>query len=66
MNFKENYKKAVQFLKEVKIELKKVSWPGRKETIVSTYVVIIVCFIIAIFLGIVDLGFSKILKIILR
>lgn len=59
------FEKAKQFLKEVKIELKKVVWPTRKDTIASTSVVIILVFIIAIFLGLVDFGLSKIIRVIL-
>ena len=33
--------KGLQFLREVKVELKKVVWPSRKQTIGSTVVVLI-------------------------
>jgi len=59
------FEKVKQFLKEVKIELKKVVWPTRKDTIASTSVVIILVFIIAIFLGLVDFGLTKIIRVIL-
>ncbi len=49
---------GVQFLQDVRVEMKKVSWPTRKETIGSTAVVIVVVLLIATFLGIVDLGLS--------
>ena len=38
---------ASQFLKEVRIELRKVTWPPRKETVASTWVVLAVVFIFA-------------------
>jgi len=47
------------FLNEVKIEMKKVSWPTKKETVATTSAVIISVFLIAFFLGLVDLGLSK-------
>lgn len=47
-------KKAIEYFSEVKAELKKVTWPTRKETISSTYVVLIVVVVIAAFLGAVD------------
>jgi preprotein translocase subunit SecE len=59
------FEKAKQFLKEVKIELKKVVWPARKDTIASTSVVLIIVMIIAVFLGLVDLGLSRIIRLIL-
>jgi len=50
------------FLNEVKIEMKKVSWPTRKETIYTTSAVIISVFLISFFLGLVDLGLSKLIE----
>jgi preprotein translocase subunit SecE len=60
------WKESRQFLREVKTEMKKVSWPNRKDTINSTSVVLITVIIIAIFLGIIDLGLSKIIGGLLR
>jgi preprotein translocase subunit SecE len=57
--------KIIQFFHEVKAELKKVNWPTRKETIASTSVVLVIVFIIAIFLFIVDQGLSFLIRIIL-
>lgn len=54
--------RARQFLREVKIELKKVKWPTRKELIASTTVVIVLVMIISIYLGLVDFGLIKIIK----
>ena len=59
-------KKIEQFFREIKKELKRVNWPSRKETIASTSVVLVIVFIIAIFLGLVDLGLSKLVKIVIR
>ncbi len=50
------------FLGEVKIEMKKVSWPTRKETMYTTTAVIISVFLISFFLGLVDLGLSKVIE----
>ncbi len=57
--------KGIQFFREVRIELKKVTWPTRKQTINSTVVIIIFVFIIAAFLGLVDFGLSKLVQIVL-
>lgn len=63
----ENYfQKGIQFLREVKAELKKVTWPSRKQTIGSTVVVITLVMIISLFLGLVDMGLSSIVRVILR
>ena len=57
--------KITQFLKEVRFELKRVTWPSRKETIAGTAVVVIIVLIAASFLGIVDIGLSKLIKMVL-
>jgi len=57
---------ARQFLREVKVELKKVTWPNRKETIGSTLVVIVVVLLMSFYFGIIDLIFGSILGKILR
>jgi preprotein translocase subunit SecE len=59
-------KKITDFLREVKIEIKKVVFPSKDELIGSTWVVIIVVLIISMFLGIVDLGLSKIVGLAIR
>ena len=57
--------KAIQFLLEVRGEVKKVTWPSRKEAMGGTAVVLLVVLIMAIFLGLVDLLLSKIIAAIL-
>lgn len=56
------FKKGINFLKEVKQELSKVSWSTRQELFGATTVVIVITFIMAIFIGSVDLSLSKILS----
>ncbi len=46
--------KIVKFLKEVKGEFKKVTWPTKRELIGSTIVTIVVTLILSLFIGIVD------------
>ena len=57
---------AVQFLREVKIELKKVAWPSRKQTIGSTVVVIALIILISLFLGSIDIGLSSLIRTVLQ
>jgi len=58
--------KAASFLKEVRLEIKKVDWPTRRETVKYTLIVIFVCLGVAFFLGGVDFLFTTLLnKIIL-
>jgi preprotein translocase subunit SecE len=57
--------KVIRFLKEAKIELRKVTWPTPRQTLASTSVVIIVVIIVSIFLGIVDFGLAKAIRLVL-
>ena len=62
---KETFQRMTQFFKDAKAELKKVTWPNRKQTLASTSVVLIIVFIVAIYLGIIDFGLAKLIKFIL-
>jgi preprotein translocase subunit SecE len=55
--------KVKEFFREVKVEIKKVVYPSREELIGSTWVVIVTAIVISVFLGIVDLGLSKLVKV---
>ena len=55
----------MEFLREVKVELKKVTWPTRQQTTGTTIVVIIFVFIVAAFLGLFDFGLSKLVQVVL-
>ena len=57
---------SIQFLREVKFELKKVTWPTRKQTMGSTAVVLILVTIISFFLGAVDIGLSFLVRLVLQ
>jgi len=56
------FNRAINFLKEAKIELKKVTWPTREETIRYTLTVIVITAAIAVFLGGLDYVFQYILN----
>ena len=58
--------KAKEFLNEVKVEVKKVTWPSRQEAVGGTAVVLITVFLIAVFLGIVDSLLSKIVQLLIK
>jgi preprotein translocase subunit SecE len=57
--------KIVKFFQEVRAELKKVSWPTRKELIDSTKVVIIASVLLILFIGLVDVILARLLKLVL-
>jgi preprotein translocase subunit SecE len=66
MNFFQRFWFKIQrYFQETISELRKVSWPTRKEAIRLTEIVIIVIFVMAIFLGGLDYLYSKIFGLIL-
>ena len=54
------------FFQEVSVELKKVSWPTRQQTMNATVVVIAVSFVVAFFLGIVDIVLARVVGSIMK
>jgi preprotein translocase subunit SecE len=58
--------KVSVFLQEFKTEMKKVTWPGRKETVSSTAVVIVTVLLIVLFLGLVDYALGRIVYSVLN
>lgn len=58
--------KTVNFIKEVKTELGKVSWSTRQELMSSTMVVISVTAIMAVFIGVIDITLSKLLSAVFK
>ena len=59
MQQKKFFSKIINFMKEAIAELKKVIWPNRKELKNSTIIVISTIIFVSIFIGIVDLLFTK-------
>jgi preprotein translocase subunit SecE len=59
------FEKIKQFLKEVRLELTKVTWTTREELIYSTIIVIVVSIVLAIFIGLVDMVLSNLANILL-
>jgi preprotein translocase subunit SecE len=58
--------KIQEFFREVSVELRKVSWPTRQQTVNATVVVIVVSFIVAFFLGIVDVVLARVVGSIMK
>ena len=57
--------KITTFLESVKIELGKVTWPTRKETVATTGVVVMIVFLISLYLGACDIILSRLMRLIL-
>lgn len=58
--------KVFQFFKECGAELKKVVWPTRQDVFASIKVVLISTIIVAIVLGLLDMGFTALFKFIMK
>ena len=56
----------IQFLKEVKTELKKVKWPSKKAVIKMTVVVIGISTVVSLFISSLDFVFTKLAQLILK
>lgn len=55
-------KAAIEFLKEVRLELSKVIWPKREEVIKLTLTVLIISAIVGLYVGALDFSFTKLLE----
>lgn len=54
------------FFDEVKQELDKVTWPTRKETVATTWVVVFIVVLISFYLGACDLVLARLLRFFLN
>ena len=63
---KDLFKRVRNYLADVWAEMRKVSWVQRKELFTTTLVVIIFSTVLALFIGAVDLIFSRLLGIVLK
>ncbi len=52
----------LDFLKDVKLELSRVNWPSRQDTVKYTMVVIVFSVVMSLFLGGLDAVFSFLLN----
>jgi len=60
------FKRITEIFQDIKLELKKVVFPSRKEVIGSTWVVIVTVLIAAAFLGIVDMSLGKLMTTVFK
>ena len=58
--------KPITFLKEVRSELKRVTWPTKNEAIRLTSMVIAVSIVVGIYIGALDYLFTKIMELLLK
>ncbi|MBR5922659.1 MAG: preprotein translocase subunit SecE [Clostridia bacterium] len=53
------------FFKDYKSEVKKIVWPGPREVVKNTIIVLLVCLVIGLFVWLLDMGLGRLLKWIL-
>lgn len=58
---KQKLKGVIAYLKDVRFEMKRVTWPTRRETLRYTLIVILVSSLVAIFLGGLDFALITLL-----
>jgi len=58
--------KAANFLRAVRAEIGKITWPNRSEIIKSTIIVLIVIVLFGLMIGGIDIGIFQILRFFLR
>lgn len=56
----------VQFLKETKIELKKVKWPSKDEVVRMTLIVISISAAVSLFISALDFIFTKLTQLFIQ
>ena len=61
-----NFARIKKFLTEVRLELSKVSWSTRKQLAGATGVVVVLTLILTVYIGIVDLGLSRLLTFLIQ
>ncbi len=54
------------FFEEVKAEMFKVTWATKQEALAGTVLVVVVSILLSIFIGVMDLGFSKLIQFSLK
>lgn len=64
-NSRKKANKVSSFFKGIKAEMKKVSWPTFKELVNHTTVVIIACLLVAAIVGLLDVAFINLIKLIM-
>jgi preprotein translocase subunit SecE len=58
--------KLITYIQETRGELKHVSWPSRSQAIAFTVIVIVIALLTAVFLGLFDALFAKLLSILVN
>lgn len=66
MNPVDWFRAAQEYLREVGVEYRKISWPPQKEAVAGTVGVLVVVTIITVVLGVVDIGLAEVMRRVLE
>lgn len=58
-------KRIVHFFRDYKSEIKKIVWPGWKDVVKNTVIVLIMCLVIGALIWLIDFGLGRLLELIL-
>lgn len=58
-------KRVIGFFKDYKSEIKKIVWPGIRDVVKNTIIVLVMCLVIGGFIWLLDLGLGKLIELIL-
>ncbi len=58
-------KRVARFFRDYKSEAKKIVWPGLKDVVKNTLIVLIICLLVGALIWLVDLGLGKLLDLVL-
>ena len=59
-------KRIILFFRDYKSEVKKIVWPGWKDVLKNTVIVLIMCLLIGVLIWLIDFGLGKLLELILQ
>ncbi|HHW58222.1 MAG TPA: preprotein translocase subunit SecE [Clostridia bacterium] len=59
-------RKIVKFFKDVRAEMKKVTWPSKETMITYTEIVLVVMIIFTLFIFLIDSVFMELVKLIIK
>jgi preprotein translocase subunit SecE len=58
--------KVLEFIGQVKEEVRKITWSSKKETVMSVIMVVVVVFFASLFFLLVDMGVYKVVQLLLN
>ncbi len=59
-------RQLLQYIKDVRVEMAKVTWPTRQEVLTGTMLVSVLSVVVSIFVKLFDVALSKILGLVLK